>query len=49
LLRHLSAKLRSSPVPGDWPVPPPDVPREELQRIDALIDAEFSPADITNW
>jgi len=25
-----------------WPVPPPNVPREELQRIQAEIDAAFS-------
>jgi hypothetical protein len=25
-----------------WPVPPPNVPREELQRIQAEIDAVFS-------
>ncbi|MEO6754424.1 MAG: hypothetical protein ABIP85_21830 [Chthoniobacteraceae bacterium] len=24
-----------------WPVPPPDVPREELERIDAEIEAAF--------
>ncbi len=24
-----------------WPVPPPDVPREELERIDAEIDSAF--------
>jgi hypothetical protein len=25
-----------------WPVPPPDVPREEIERIQAEIDAVFS-------
>ena len=24
-----------------WPVPPPDVPREELDRIEARIEAAF--------
>ena len=24
-----------------WPVPPPDVPLEELQRIDAVIEEAF--------
>ena len=44
LLRHLSSKLRGPPAAG-WPVPPPDVPLEELQRIHALIEAEFSQVD----
>jgi len=44
LLRHLSEKLQ--PAAGRaWPVPPPDVPREELKRIHALIEAEFSGVD----
>ena len=24
-----------------WPVPPPDVPRAELERIEAAIEAEY--------
>ena len=48
LLRRLSARLRTASAPG-WPVPPPDVPREELQRIHALIEAEFSRADAEGW
>jgi len=48
LLRHLSAKLRALPASG-WPVPPPDVPREELQRVHALIEAEFSRVDAEGW
>jgi hypothetical protein len=24
-----------------WPVPPPDVPREELERVEAEIEAAF--------
>jgi len=26
---------------GKWPVPPPDVPLEELRRIHAIIEEEF--------
>ena len=44
LLRHLSAKLRALPASG-WPVPPPDVPREEIRRIQAEIDATFSTVE----
>jgi hypothetical protein len=29
----------------NWPVPPPDVPKEELRRIHALIEAEFSQVE----
>ena len=28
-----------------WPVPPPNVPREELQRIEAVIEAAFSSVE----
>ena len=43
LLHHLSQTLaRRAGVAASWPVPPPDVPTEELQRIHALIEAEFS-------
>jgi hypothetical protein len=41
LLRHLSARLLPS-APGGWPVPPPNVPREEIRRIQAEIDEVFS-------
>ena len=44
LLHHLSAKLHASPRAG-WPVPPPKVPREEIRRIQAEIDAKFSTAE----
>jgi hypothetical protein len=27
--------------PKDWPVPPPDVPLEELRKIHAYIEEEF--------
>jgi hypothetical protein len=48
LLRHLSQKLaRRAGVIN--PVPPPDVPQEELQRIHALIEAEFSRVDAEGW
>jgi len=43
-LRHLSAKLRPRSVSG-WPVTPPDVPREEIRRIQAEIDATFSKVE----
>jgi len=53
LLRHLSRKLAASkPVPGaceSWPVPPPDVPIQELERIEAIIEAEFSQIDPGGW
>jgi hypothetical protein len=26
---------------GRWPVPPPDIPSEEIWRVQAIIDAEF--------
>ncbi len=29
--------------------PPPDEPREELQRVHALIEAEFSRVDAEGW
>lgn len=44
LLRHLSLRLRPE-HPRGWPVPPPDVPREEIRRIQAEIDAKFSQAE----
>ncbi|MEO7318993.1 MAG: hypothetical protein ABIZ56_08400 [Chthoniobacteraceae bacterium] len=28
-----------------WPVPPPDVPKEEIRRIQAEIDAVFSSVE----
>ena len=37
---HLSRREKKVPSQG-WPVPPPDVPLEELQRIHAIIEAEF--------
>ncbi|MEO6784795.1 MAG: hypothetical protein ABI318_01575 [Chthoniobacteraceae bacterium] len=47
LLRHLSARIRPAPLRG-VPVPP-EVPREELKRIHALIEAEFSRVDAEGW
>lgn len=41
LLRHLTERLRAAPA-GQWPVPPPNVPRDEIRRIQAEIDATFS-------
>ena len=50
LLRHLSQKLARRPdaAPG-WPVPPPAVPKEDLRRIHALVEAEFSRVDAEGW
>ncbi len=50
LLRHLSRTLaRRAEAASPWPVPPPAVPKEELQRIHALIKAEFGRVDLENW
>ena len=49
LLRHLSQKLAQHAKVISNPVPPPDVPKEELQRIHALIEAEFSRVDAEGW
>lgn len=48
LLRHLTAKLRQTPRNGRL-VPPPNVPIEELRRIHAEIEAEFSRVDPEGW
>jgi hypothetical protein len=53
LLRRLSenlARRKDGPVVHEtWPVPPPDVPMEELKRIHALIETEFSKVDPNGW
>ena len=49
LLRHLSQKLARRAEAAPNPVPPPAVPKEELRRIHALIEAEFSRADAEGW
>jgi hypothetical protein len=49
LLRHLSQKLRSRANARPGSVAPPSVPMEELQRIHALIEAEFSHIDTEGW
>jgi hypothetical protein len=36
--RHYIAKNG----PNSWPIPPPDVPAEEIRRIQAEIDRAFS-------
>jgi hypothetical protein len=44
LLHRLTNKLklaRKQSASNGWPVPPPDVPKEELERIEAIIEAEF--------
>ena len=48
LLRHLTTKLRQTPRNGRS-VPPPNVPIEELRRIHAEIEAEFSRVDPEGW
>jgi hypothetical protein len=45
LLRRLSQKLARRAGTTSNPVPPPAVPKEDLQRIHALIEAEFSHVD----
>lgn len=30
---------------GVWPVPPPDIPSEEIRRVQAIIDAEFDQVE----
>jgi hypothetical protein len=40
-LAHHRVELRRS---ERWPIPPPDVPIEELRRIHAIIEAEFPQA-----
>jgi hypothetical protein len=47
LLSHLSTKLRRrDSASSGWPVPPPNVTPEEICRVQALIDEEFShPGD----
>ena len=50
LMLHLSRKLACSvPAASHWLVPPPAVPKEELRRIHALIESEFSRVDAEGW
>ena len=50
LLRHLSRKLARRPEAASGGlVPPPAVPKEELRRIHALVEAEFSRVDAGGW
>jgi hypothetical protein len=50
LLRRLTEKLaHKNDFTTPWPVAPPAVPREELQRIHALVEAEFSRVDLHGW
>ena len=51
LLRHLSLDDGSTCCSGIplASVPPPAVPKEELQRIHALIEAEFSRVSAHDW
>jgi len=41
LSENLAEGKRNAGEFNGWPVPPPDVPIEELRRIHALIEAEF--------
>ena len=50
LLRRLSRNLAAKPGSALGRMPaPPDVPIEELRRIHALIEAEFSQIDPKGW
>jgi hypothetical protein len=49
LLRRLSQKLARRARTASHPVPPPSVPMDELQRIHALIEVEFSRVDVEGW
>jgi hypothetical protein len=40
LARENGAGIESSGT-GRWPVPPPDIPSDEIWRVQAIIDAEF--------
>jgi hypothetical protein len=40
LAREIAMPERQG-APKRWPVPPPDVPVEELRRIDAIIEEAF--------
>ena len=45
-VEKLSAWLQQRrKVKNAWPVPPPDVPKEEIRRIQAEIDAVFSSVE----
>ena len=48
LLQRLSVRLRSASA-SHGPIPPPAVPKEELRRVHALIEAEFSQVDAEGW
>lgn len=34
---------------SDWPVPPPKLANGELQRIQTMIEGEFSRVDVESW
>jgi len=48
LLRHLTLARRTAAA-SPWPVPPPAVPKDELKRMHALIEAEFSRVNVDDW
>ncbi|MCW5557357.1 MAG: hypothetical protein KIT22_05945 [Verrucomicrobiae bacterium] len=35
--------------PGEWPVPPPQLAKGEMQRVQSTIDGEFSRMDAEDW
>lgn len=44
----------AQPIPREggarqWPVPPPDVPIDELRRIDAIIEEEFEQIEAEDF
>ena len=41
LRRKLDQRLATSPASRSWPVPPPQVDRAELERIDTEIEVAF--------
>ena len=49
LVRRLSRKLARRASATSNLVPPPEAPKEELKRIHALIEAEFSRVDAEGW
>jgi hypothetical protein len=50
LVRRLNENLaREAGNRTGWLVPPPNVPLQEIERIEALIEAEFSQVDSNGW
>lgn len=50
LTEALQEKLAGPRRPrADWPVPPPKLAKGEMQRIQAVMDGEFSRVDPKDW